>query len=122
MLRTLLAVALIATVPSMAFAEGDAKKGEKVFRKCKACHTATEDKNKVGPSLLNIVGRKAGAHEGFKYSSAMKDSGLTWDEATLDKFLLKPKDLIKGTKMIFGGLKKDDDRANVIAYLKEHSK
>ena len=122
MLRTLLAVALIAAVPSLASAAGDAAKGEKVFRKCKACHTATEDKNKVGPSLMNVVGRKAGTHEGFKYSSAMVDSGLTWDEATLDKFLTKPKDVIAGTKMIFGGLKKDEDRADVIAYLKEHSK
>lgn len=122
MLRTLLAAALIAAVPSLASAAGDAAKGEKVFRKCKACHTATEDKNKVGPSLMNVVGRKAGTHEGFKYSSAMVDSGLTWDEATLDKFLTKPKDVIAGTKMIFGGLKKDEDRADVIAYLKEHSK
>ncbi|MEQ8823623.1 MAG: cytochrome c family protein [Filomicrobium sp.] len=118
MLRTLLAVAMIAAVPTIAAAEGDAKKGEKVFRKCKACHSAKDMKNKVGPSLKGVVGRKAGAVEGYKYSKALLESGITWDEENLSKFLLKPKDLVKGTKMIFGGLKKDKDRANVIAYLK----
>lgn len=118
MMRTLLAAAMIAAVPAMAFAEGDAGKGEKVFRKCKACHTADKEKNKVGPHLVGIVGRAAGSVEGFKYSDAMKGSGLTWDEATLDKYLTKPKDLVPGTKMIFGGLKKDGQRADLIAYLK----
>lgn len=122
MLRTLLVVAMIAAVPSLAAAEGDAKKGEKTFRKCKACHTATEDKNKVGPSLMGVFGRKAGTHPDFKYSKGMTEIGVTWDEANLDKFLTKPKDFVKGTKMIFAGLKKEDDRANVIAYLKQQSK
>ncbi len=119
MLRTLLAVAMIATVPSLAVADVDLKKGKKVFRKCKACHAVGEKaKNKVGPQLNGVVGRKAGTAEGYKYSKAMKASGLTWDEATLDKFLIKPKNEVKGTKMIFGGLKKDKQRANLIGYLK----
>tara|TARA_R110000796_G_scaffold243825_1_gene366609 strand:+ start:763 stop:1143 length:381 start_codon:yes stop_codon:yes gene_type:complete len=100
---------------------GDATKGEKVFRKCKTCHTVEKDgKNKVGPNLFGVVGRKAGAVEGFKYSSAMAESGLTWDEATLNKFLEKPKDVVKKTKMVFPGLRKDDERADVIAYMKQH--
>jgi len=119
MLRTLLAVAMIAAVPSLAVADVDLKKGKKVFRKCKACHAVGEKaKNKVGPQLNGVFGREAGAVEGYKYSKAMKASGLTWDEPTLDKYLTKPKDLVKGTKMIFGGLKKEKQRANLIGYLK----
>lgn len=119
MIRTLLAIAMIAAVPTLAAAEGDVKKGEKVFRKCKACHAVgPKAKNKVGPELNGIVGRAAGSVEGYKYSPAMTESGLTWDEATLDKYLTKPKDLVPGTKMIFAGLKKDTQRADLIAYLK----
>ena len=119
MLRTLLAVAMIAAVPSLAVADVDLKKGKKVFRKCKACHAVGEKaKNKVGPQLNGVVDRKAGTVKGYKYSKAMKASGLTWDDATLDKYLTKPKDLVKGTKMIFGGLKKEKQRVNLIGYLK----
>ena len=119
MLRTLLAVAMIAAVPSLAVADVDLKKGKKVFRKCKACHAVGEKaKNKVGPQLNGVVGREAGAVKGYKYSKAMKASKLTWDDATLDKYLTKPKDLVKGTKMIFSGLKKEKQRANLIGYLK----
>ena len=109
------ALALSVSAPAYA---GDAAAGEKVFKKCKACHTLEEGKNRVGPSLAGVVGRAAGTVEGYKYSKAMKESGLTWDEATLDTFLTKPKDLVKKTKMAFAGLKKEEDRANVIAYLK----
>ncbi|MCH9808212.1 MAG: cytochrome c family protein [Alphaproteobacteria bacterium] len=119
MLRTLLAVAMIAAAPAMAFAEGDVKKGKKVFRKCKACHAVGEKaKHRVGPILNGIVGAKAGAGEGYKYSDAMTGSGLTWDEATLSEFLTKPKEKVPGTKMIFGGLKKEKQRNDLIAYLK----
>jgi len=103
---------------SPAMADGDAAAGEKVFNKCKACHTLEEGKNKVGPSLHGVIGRPAGSIEGFKYSSAMTESGLTWDEETLAKFLAKPKDLVDKTKMSFAGLKKEEDIENVIAYLK----
>jgi cytochrome c len=109
------ATGLFLAVPAQA---GDAAAGEKVFRKCKSCHYVDKEKNKTGPHLVNIVGRAAGAVEGFKYSSAMKDSGLTWDEATLTEFLKKPKTYLKGTKMAFAGIRKDDDLANLIAYLK----
>jgi cytochrome c len=97
----------------------DAAKGKKVFVKCMACHAVEAGKNKIGPTLHGIVGRKAGTVEGFTYSDAMKNSGLTWDEATLDKYLTNPKTAIPGNKMAFAGLPKPDDRANVIAYLKE---
>jgi cytochrome c len=99
--------------------EGDAVKGKKVFKKCKACHTVDEGgKNLVGPNLFGVVGAKAARHAGYKYSKAMIASGLTWDEATLDTYLKKPRALVKKTKMTFVGLKKEKHRANVIAYLK----
>ena len=98
---------------------GDIKAGEKVFKKCKACHVVGEEKNKTGPHLVNIIGRPAAAVESYtKYSTALKDSGLIWDEETLDGYLKKPRNFLKGTKMAFGGLKKEKDRQNVIAYLK----
>ena len=102
-----------------AFAEGDPAKGEKVFKKCKACHALEAGKKKIGPSLAGMFGRTAGTVEGFKYSSAMKDSGVVWDEQTVDEFLAKPKTFIPKTKMSFPGLKKEQDRADIIAYLKE---
>ena len=102
-----------------ALAEGDVAKGEKVYKKCKACHALEAGKNKVGPSLAGIFGRTAGTVEGFKYSAAMKDSGIVWDEETLDSFLEKPKEVIPKTRMAFPGLKKEQDRMDVIAYLKE---
>lgn len=99
----------------------DAEKGERVFRKCQACHmVGDEAKNKVGPVLNGIVGRPAGSIEDFAYSDAMMAKaaeGLVWDEETLDAFLTKPKDFIDGTKMAFPGLRKESDRANIIAYL-----
>jgi cytochrome c len=103
----------------------DAAAGEKVFAKCKACHVADTDKNKVGPSLNHVIGRVAGTHEGYKYSPAMIEagkSGTKWDDATLAAYLHDPKAAIKGNKMAFAGLKKDEDVANVIAYLKQFSK
>jgi cytochrome c len=115
------AATLLVLVSQPVWAEGDAAAGEKVYKKCKACHSLEEGKNKVGPSLYGVYGRAAGAVEGYKYSSALKDSGLTWDDATLDKYLEKPKDLIPKTKMAFPGLKEEADRQNVIAYIKDAS-
>lgn len=115
------AATLLLLVSQPVLAEGDAAAGEKVYRKCKACHSLEEGKNKVGPSLYGVVGREAGTVEGYKYSTAMKDSGLTWDEANLDKYLEKPKELVPKTKMAFPGLKKEADRQNVIAYIEQAS-
>ena len=97
----------------------DAVKGKKIFTKCKACHNADALKHKIGPHLVGIVGRKAGTADGYtKYSKAIKDSGIVWDEANLDKWLAGPKTMYPGTKMIYPGLKKAEDRADVIEYLK----
>ena len=106
-----------------ALASGDVAAGEKVFKKCKACHVVDAEKHKTGPHLVNIMGRAAGSADGYKkYSKAMKSSGIVWNEETLDGYLEKPKAYVKGTRMAFAGLRKEEDRANVIAYLKSYSK
>lgn len=114
---------LAVSVSAPAFAEGDAEKGKKVFRKCQACHVVDSDKNKVGPTLQNVMGRVPGSVEGFKYSDAMIAYGEdhVWDAETLDAYLEKPRTAVKGTRMAFAGLRKEQDRADVIAYLMEHS-
>ena len=119
--RLLLLALTAASLPGLAHAEGDPAKGEKAFRKCLACHTVEAGKNKVGPSLYNIVGRPTASVEGFKYSDPMKAKaaeGMTWTEENLDAYLADPKGFIPGNKMIFPGIKKPDERADVIAYLK----
>ena len=97
---------------------GDAAKGEKVFKKCKACHVVDKQKNKTGPHLVGLFGREAGSVKSFKrYSKAIKGSGIVWTAETLDGYLENPKKYLKGGKMAFAGLKKEKDRQNVIAYL-----
>jgi cytochrome c len=103
-----------------AAAAQDAAAGEKVFAKCKVCHQVGENaKSAIGPALNGVVGRKAGTYPGYNYSEANKTSGITWDEATLKEYLKDPKAKIPGTKMVFPGLKSDEDIASVIAYLKQ---
>lgn len=115
--------AAILLLPSMASAQ-DASAGETVFKKCAVCHVVDSDKNKVGPSLQNVIGRQPGVHADFKYSKAMVEfgAGKIWDEATLTTYLANPKGVVKGTKMAFAGLKKEQEIADVIAYLKTFSK
>lgn len=99
----------------------DAEAGKKVFNRCKACHTVDEAKNKVGPHLDGIVGRKAASLPDFAYSDAMKAKGaegLVWDEANLTTYLTDPKGFVPGNKMAFAGLKKPEDVANLVAFLK----
>ena len=109
------AIAAVATVPASA---QDLANGEKVWKKCKACHTIEEGgKNKIGPNLFGTMGQEAGTVEGFKYSKPFLEAGLTWDDATLRAWLASPRDLVKGTKMAFPGLKKEDDITDVIAYM-----
>ena len=96
----------------------DPVNGKKVFKKCVACHSLQEGKNKIGPPLYNLLGRKAGSVEGYKYSKAMKNSGVVWDEESLDKFLTKPRKFIPKTKMAFRGIKKKSLRDDIISYLK----
>ncbi len=123
-LKIALAAIALTLVPAVAMAEGDPEKGKKVFNKCKACHFVDKEKNKVGPYLKGVVGRKAASVEGFKYSKAMQkkaEEGLVWTEENLAQYLKAPKKFVPGNKMAFAGLKKDEDIANVIAYLKQFS-
>jgi cytochrome c len=97
----------------------DAAAGEAVFKKnCAICHSTEPGKNKIGPSLAGVVGRKAGTVPNYTYSEANKKSGVTWDEPTLETYLQAPTKFVPGTKMVFAGLKNPEDRKNVIAFLK----
>ena len=128
MLRAVSPAAIFLLSGSLAaHAGGDAAMGKKVFNRCIACHEAATDRDKVGPHLMGVVGRKAGSTESFQshYSQAMKDAGaagLVWDEANLAEYLKSPRQKVPGNRMAFGGLTSDDDIANVIAYLKADPK
>ena len=101
---------------------GDMTHGEKVFKKCSACHIiAKGGKNLIGPALYGVVGRPAASIEGYAYSKALKAHGKNWSFEELNGFLLKPRSYIKGTKMAYAGLRKDKDRASVILYLNSQS-
>ena len=101
---------------------GDATHGEKVFKKCSACHiVAKGGKNLIGPALYGVVGRPAASLYDYAYSSALKAHGKNWSFEELNAFLLKPRSYIKGTKMAYAGLRKDKDRASVILYLNNQS-
>jgi cytochrome c len=116
---------LIAAVLAFSFAlggqaraDGDPANGAKLFKpKCGLCHSTEAGQNKVGPSLAGVVGRKAGTIATYSYSDAMRNSGLTWDSATLDTYLAGPRAKVPGTKMTFVGLPKESDRADIISYL-----
>lgn len=100
----------------------DAARGKTVFNKCRACHTLEAGKNRIGPHLQGIFGRTAGSLEKYAYSSAMKKSGIVWDEKTLKEYTANPRKVVKGTKMAFPGLKKQSELDDLIAYLKEAAK
>ncbi len=101
---------------------GNIAHGEKVFKKCAACHSINKDgKNKIGPKLYNVVGRATGATSDYKYSKALISYSKTWTFEELNGFLIKPAKWIKGNKMGFAGLKNDKDRASVILYLNQNS-
>ena len=101
---------------------GDIATGEKVFKKCAACHSIVKGgKNNIGPALYNVVGRDVGAVGDYKYSKSLASYGKAWTFEELNGYLLKPAKWIKGTKMAFAGLRKEKDRASVILYLNENS-
>jgi cytochrome c len=115
-----LAASALAGGTAFAQAKGDPVAGKKIFMRCVACHAVQPGAGaKMGPNLAGVVGRKSGAAAGFKYSAAMQKAKLTWNEATLDKWLTKPSGVVPGTSMAFPGLPNPADRANVIAYLKK---
>jgi cytochrome c len=114
-----LAVCLSMFAAGSVRAEGDAAQGEKLFRQCKSCHATEAGKNRVGPSLFGVVGRKAGSAEEFKgYSEGLKAAGFSWDDAKLDAYLTNPKAVIADSKMAFAGIAEAADREHVVAYLK----
>ena len=101
---------------------GDISVGEKVFKKCAACHSIVKGgKNNIGPALYNVVGRKIGSISDYKYSKALTSYGKEWTFEELNGYLIKPAKWIKGTKMAFAGLRKEKDRASVILYLNQNS-
>ena len=103
-------------------AMGDLSHGEKVFKKCTACHMiAADGKNKIGPNLWGVIGRTAGAIDDYNYSKAMKAYAKEWTFEEMNSYLIKPQAHIKGTKMAFAGLRKEKDRASVILYMNSKS-
>ena len=117
--RIFVLASLSLLVASVAHAAGDVAEGEKVFKRtCATCHIVTkEGPKRLGPSLFGIAGRKTGTVDGFRYSEANKNANIVWSPETLEPYLADPKKVIPGTIMAFAGLKKAEDRANVIAYL-----
>ena len=112
---------LTAIAASPAIAAGDAANGEKIFNKCKICHRIGEGaKNMVGPELNGLDGRKSGSIEGFNYSDANKNSGITWNEATFVEYIKDPKAKMPGTKMVFAGIKDEKDAKDLWAFLKQY--
>jgi cytochrome c len=110
-----LAVSVVFASPQ-AYADGDAIHGKQIFARCAACH-AKDNSKRTGPGLLGIIGRKAASMPGFRYSRAMRNSNISWDEATLDAFITAPQKAVPGTTMPFAGIKNSQDRADLITYL-----
>lgn len=117
---TLASAVIILATASVAQADGDATAGKTVFKKCAVCHTI-EPANRVGPSLGGVVGRPVASVDGFKYSKAMQEFGKdkVWDETALSEFLAAPRTTVKGTTMVFVGLKKPQDIEDLLAFLKD---
>ncbi len=112
-----LAAALLVSSLSLARAEGDPAKGEEIYRRCQGCHSI--DRNRIGPMHKGLFGRTAGTVPGFSYSDAMRNSGIVWSEQTLDQFLQGPRKMVPGTKMTYAGVPDAQERAYLIAYLKQ---
>ena len=110
--------AMVASLPAP-YNTGDPEHGKSVFGMCRSCHSiAKGGPNMTGPDNYAVVGRKAGTHEGYAYSDALKTSGITWDAATLDRWIENPRAVVPGTKMSFAGIKNPKDRIDLIAYLR----
>ncbi len=100
-------------------AQGDAEKGKRLFNRCKACHNLTATaRRRIGPNLDNLFGRQAGAQDGFKYSKALMEADFIWTEKNLDEWLAQPRSFLPGNKMAFAGLRKEQDRKDLMAYLR----
>jgi cytochrome c len=120
MKKIICAAIAIAASAAPALAQADLAAGEQSFKKCLPCHSVGEDaKNKVGPVLNGLDARKSGTIEGYNYTDANKNSGITWDEAVFKEYITDPRAKIPGTKMVFAGIKSETERANLWAYLKQ---
>jgi cytochrome c len=117
---SLATAAAIVVGSAAAHAEPNPEAGQKAFGRCASCHSLQAGENGIGPSLAGVFGRQSGSVSGFDYSNALKSANLTWDEASLDKYLQNPAGFIRGTRM-FVGVQNPDDRRNVIAFLKGRS-
>ena len=115
--NVILALSILASMDAGSAVAADVEAGKTAFKKCALCHTTEAGKNKIGPSLFGIVGRKSATLENFNYSEAMKKFDHTWDEGTLDEYLADPRGTVPGTKMIFPGIKDKAERDDVIGYL-----
>jgi cytochrome c len=124
MMKAKIAIAALgmALLGNTAFAEGDAVKGEAKFQECAACHQLQAGVNNVGPSLHGLIGRKAGELADFRYSPAIKRSGITWTADTLDAFIKEPQAMVPANRMPYAGLADPADRADLIAYLQKATK
>lgn len=120
MLLRLLAFLTLSLAVGAGATAADPEAGARVFKKCQACHAVGEGAaNKVGPELNGLFGRPAGSAPGYDYSEANRDSGIVWTEETFTAYIRNPRGYIKGTKMVFAGLKKDEEIADLIAYLQQ---
>jgi cytochrome c len=118
----LCATALVATAISAALADGDAARGEKRFEECAACHSVERGSNGIGPSLHGLFGRKAGAIPEFRYSPALRRSGITWTPESLDSYIADPQKAVPSNRMPYAGMLGAADRADLIAYLERATK
>jgi cytochrome c len=117
MRRTVIVGMLLAGSATAALA-ADPAAGQKIFKaQCAICHTVVAGENRIGPTLYGVVGRPAGSVPGFNYTADHKKLGITWDAATLDKYLTNPRAMVPDTSMVYGGLKDDAERADLVAYL-----
>jgi cytochrome c2 len=121
MMRSVMCAAAVVAATGVAFsvalAEGDAERGARRFEECVACHALEKDKESVGPSLYGVFGRKAGEGADFRYSPALKRSGITWDQASIDSFIADPQATVPGNRMPYAGIADAAARADLIAYL-----
>jgi cytochrome c len=120
--RAAAALGLTLSLTAVAQADGDAARGQARFQDCAACHKLEAGSNDVGPSLHGIFGRKAGTLSDFRYSPAMKRSGISWTPETLDKFITEPQAMVPANRMPYAGMASPSDRADLIAYLEKMSK
>jgi cytochrome c len=100
-------------------AEGDAEAGERVFNRCRACHVVDQEQNRVGPHLVGIYGREAGSVEGYRYSPALADSGIVWDDEAIAAYVEDPRGFIPGNRMAFPGIRNEQEIADLLSYLRE---